>query len=252
MADVKISVQDLTVSYDGDRALADVNLSIYAHEILAIFGPANSGKSTMLRALNRMVDLVEGSIVRGRVMLDGKNIYDPDVNVIELRRRVGMVFALPIPLPGSIWDNITYGPRLAGVRDRRRLDELVERTLKQAALWGEVRDRLRDPAIALSGGQQQRVCIARTLALEPDVILLDEPTSGLDPISTLKVEESLQELKQSYTIVIVPSNIQQAARVADQAAFFLMGELIEHAPGRKLFTDPQDQRTDDYVTGRFG
>ncbi len=252
MPDVKISVQDLTVSYDGDRALADVNLSIHAHEILAIFGPANSGKSTMLRALNRMVDLVEGSIVRGRVMLDGKNIYDPDVNVIELRRRVGMVFALPIPLPGSIWDNITYGPRLAGVRDRRRLDELVERKLKQAALWGEVKDRLRDPAIALSGGQQQRLCIARSLALEPEVILLDEPTSGLDPISTLKVEESLQELKQSYTIVIVPSNIQQAARVADQAAFFLMGELIEHAPGRKLFTDPQDPRTDDYVTGRFG
>jgi phosphate transport system ATP-binding protein len=252
MPDVKVSVRDLSVYYDGQRALSGVTLPIYAHEILAVFGPANSGKSTLLRALNRLVDLVEGSLVQGQVFLDGKNIYDPDVDVINLRRRVGMVFALPIPLPGTIWENITYGPRLAGLHDRRRLDELVERTLKQAALWDEVKDRLYEPAVALSGGQQQRLCIARSLALEPDVILLDEPTSGLDPISTLKVEESLQELKHNYTIVIVPSNVQQAARVADHAAFFLMGELIEHAPGRKLFTDPQDKRTDDYVTGRFG
>jgi phosphate transport system ATP-binding protein len=252
MPDVKISVHDLNVSYDGQRALSGVTLPIYAHEILAVFGPANSGKSTLLRALNRLVDLVEGTLVQGQVLLDGKNIYDPDVDAIELRRRVGMVFALPIPLPGTIWENITYGPRLARQHDKRRLDELVERTLKQAALWDEVKDRLHEPAVALSGGQQQRLCIARTLALEPDVILLDEPTSGLDPISTLKVEDSLQELKRNYTIVVVPSNVQQAARVADHAAFFLMGELIEHSPGRKLFTDPQDQRTDDYVTGRFG
>jgi phosphate transport system ATP-binding protein len=252
MSEVKISVHELSVTYDGQLVLKNITLPIYAHEILAIFGPSGSGKSTLLHAFNRLIDLAEGSNVQGEILLDGKNIYDQDVDVINLRRRVGMVFALPIPLPGSIRENITYGPRLAGLRDRRRLDELVERTLKQAALWDEVKDRVHDPAMALSGGQQQRLCIARTLALEPDVILLDEPTSGLDPISTLKVEESLQELKQNFTIVIVPNNVQQAARVADCAAFLLMGELIEHAPGRKLFTDPQDQRTDDYVTGRFG
>ncbi len=248
----KIDVRDLSVYYNRVRALNDVTIPIYANQILAIFGPANSGKSTFLRTLNRLNDLVEYAHVDGEILLDGKNIYDPDVDVVELRRRVGMLFALPIPLPGTVRENITYGPRLSGIRDRHRLDEIVERTLQQAALWDEVKDRLDEPAIALSGGQQQRLCLARTLALEPEVILLDEPTSGLDPISTLKVEESLQELKKDYTIVIVPHNVQQAARVADYAAFLLMGELVEHGPGARLFTDPKDKRTDDYVTGRFG
>lgn len=249
---VKIDVKDLSVYYHRARVLNDVTLPIYANQILAIFGPANSGKSTLLRTLNRLNDLVEYAHIDGKVLLDGKNIYDPDVDVVDLRRRVGMLFALPIPLPGTIRENITYGPRLSGIHDRRRLEETVERTLRQAALWDEVKDRLDEPAIALSGGQQQRLCLARTLALEPEVILLDEPTSGLDPISTLKVEDSLQQLKKDYTIVIVPHNVQQAARVADYAAFLLMGELVEHGPGAQLFTHPKDQRTDDYVTGRFG
>jgi phosphate transport system ATP-binding protein len=249
---VKIQINDLSVYYDGHRILKGITLSIYANEILAIFGPAHSGRSTLLRTLNRLNDLVEGVRMDGQVLLDGQDIYAPDMDVVALRRRVGMVFALPIPLPGTIRENITYGPRLAGVHTRDRLDDLVERTLIQAALWDEVRDRLDDPAVALSGGQQQRLCLARTLALEPEVILLDEPTSGLDPISTLKVEEALQELKRAYTIVIVPHNVQQTARVADQAAFFLMGELIEYGSGARMFTDPEDQRTDDYITGRFG
>lgn len=249
---VKIDVKDLSVYYHRARALNDVTLPIYTNQILALFGPANSGKSTLLRTLNRLNDLVEYAHVDGQILLDGKSIYDPDVDVVTLRRRVGMLFALPIPLPGTIRENITYGPRLSGVRDRNYLEELVERTLKQAALWDEVNDRLDEPAVALSGGQQQRLCLARTLALEPEVILLDEPTSGLDPISTLKVEESLQQLKKDYTIVIVPHNVQQAARVADHAAFLLMGELVEHGPGAKLFTGPKDKRTDDYVSGKFG
>ena len=252
MKPVKFQVNDLSVYYDGHRALNDVTLSIYANEILAIFGPAHSGRSTLLRTLNRLNDLMEGVLMDGQVLLDGEDIYAPDVDVVELRRRVGMVFALPIPLPGTIRENITYGPRLAGVHDKARMDDLAERTLIQAALWDEVKNRLDDPAMALSGGQQQRLCLARTLALEPEVILLDEPTSGLDPISTLKVEEALQELKKAYTIVIVPHNVQQAARVADQAAFFLMGDLIEYGAGAKIFTDPEDKRTDDYITGRFG
>jgi phosphate transport system ATP-binding protein len=188
----------------------------------------------------------------GRILIDGKDIYAPDVNVSELRRRVGMVFALPLPLPGTIRHNVVYGPQLAGIRDPRRLDETVERCLTQAALWDEVKDRLGQPASGLSGGQQQRLCIARSLALNPEVLLLDEPTSGLDPISTGKVERTLFDLKNSYTIVIVPHSVQQAARIADDAAFFLMGELIEHRPGREIFTQPRDQRTEDYVTGRFG
>jgi len=249
---VKIDILNLSVYYHRHRALNDVTLPVYANQILAIFGPANSGKSTLLRTLNRLNDLVEYAHVEGQILLDGQSIYDPAVDVVALRRRVGMLFALPIPLPGTIRENITYGPRLSGVRDRHYLEELVERTLKQAALWDEVHDRLDEPAVALSGGQQQRLCLARTLALEPEVILLDEPTSGLDPISTLKVEESLQQLKKDYTIIIVPHNVQQAARVADHAAFLLMGELVEHGPGAKLFTDPQDKRTDDYVSGRFG
>ncbi len=248
----KFEIIELSVSYDGHPALKNVTLNVYPNEILAIFGPAHSGKSTLLRTLNRLNDLLDGVVVEGQVLLDGQDIYAPHVDVVQLRRRVGMVFALPTPLPGSIWENITYGPRLSGIRDRARLDEIVERTLRQAALWDEVKDRLHDSAFALSGGQQQRLCLARTLALEPEVILLDEPASGLDPISTLKVEDSLQELKRDYTIIIVPHSVQQASRVADKAAFLLSGELVEYGPGEELFTNPRDQRTEDYITGRFG
>ena len=250
----KISIQDLTFSYDGDDrpALTGINLDIQSNEITVLFGPAQSGTSTLLRLLNRLNDLIKGTTMTGQILLDGQDIYAPGVNVVELRRRVGMVFALPIPLPATIRENITYGPRLSGVRDRHRLEEMVERSLRAAALWDEVKDRLDEPANALSGGQQQRLCLARVLALEPEVILLDNPTSGLDPISTAKVEGSLQELKKDYTIVMVPHSIQQAARIADQAAFLLMGELVEHAPGGTLFTRPRDQRTEDYITGRFG
>lgn len=248
----KIEIADLSVSYNGHQALRNVTLNVYPNEILAVFGPAQSGKSSLLRTLNRLNDLIDGVVMEGRVLLDGQDIYAADVDVVQLRRVVGMVFALPTPLPGSIWENITYGPRLSGIRDRARLDEIVERTLWQAALWDEVKDRLNDSAFALSGGQQQRLCLARTLALEPEVILLDEPASGLDPISTLKVEDSLQELKKEYTIIIVPHSIQQATRVADKAAFLLAGELVEYGPGQELFTNPRDRRTEDYVTGRFG
>ena len=252
MKPVKIQVNDLSIYYDDHRALNKVTLPIYANEILVVFGPAHSGRSTLLRTLNRLNDLIDGILIDGQVLLDGEDIYAPGVDVVALRRRVGMVFALPIPLPGTIRSNITYGPRLSGVHDKGRLDAIVEQTLRQAALWDEVKDRLDEPATDLSGGQKQRMCIARVLALEPEVILLDAPTSGLDPISTAKVEGSLQQLKKDYTIVIVPHSIQQAARVADHAAFFLMGELIEHGIGREIFTNPRDKRTEDYITGRFG
>jgi len=252
MADPKIRIDNLSYSYDGKPALRDVTLDVPPHAISVFFGPAGGGKTTLLRLTNRLNDLVEGTQMSGRVLLDGQDVYAPGINVPSLRRRVGMVFALPLPLPGTIRENVVYGPDLAGIRDRTRLEETVVRSLTQAALWDEVKDRLDSPASALSGGQQQRLCIARSLALEPEVILLDEPTSGLDPISTGKVEESLFELKQQYTIIIVPHSIQQAARVADHAAFFLMGELIEYRPGTEIFTTPRDQRTEDYVTGRFG
>ncbi|TEU11382.1 MAG: phosphate ABC transporter ATP-binding protein [Anaerolineales bacterium] len=250
----KISIQNLTFSYNGTdlSALTDINLDIQSNEITVLFGPAQSGTSTLLRLLNRLNDLIEGTTMTGQILLDGQDIYAPGVNVVELRRQVGMVFALPIPLPATIRENITYGPRLSGVRDQHRLAEMVERSLRAAALWDEVMDRLDESASALSGGQQQRLCLARVLALEPEVILLDNPTSGLDPISTAKVEGSLQALKRDYTIVMVPHSIQQAARVADTAAFLLMGELVEHAPGEELFTWPRDKRTEDYITGRFG
>jgi phosphate transport system ATP-binding protein len=217
-----------------------------------LFGPAGGGKSTLLRCLNRLNDLVDGVQLSGQVLLDGQDVYAPEVRVSELRRRVGMVFAQPVPLPGSIRYNLEYGPRLRGERNRARLAEAAERALRAAALWDEVHDRLDEPAVSLSGGQQQRLCLARVLVLEPDVILLDEPTSGLDPISTARVEESLFALKRDYTIVIVPHSIQQAARVADFSAFILQGELIESGRGRQLFTVPHDKRTEDYVTGRFG
>jgi len=248
----KIRIEDVSYSYGGTPALRDVTLDVPANAITVFFGPAGGGKTTLLRLINRLNDLIEGTQMSGRILLDGQDIYAPGFDVISLRRRVGMVFALPLPLPGTVRENVLYGPRLAGVRDQTRLEEILVRSLTQAALWDEVKDRLDDPASALSGGQQQRLCIARSLALEPEVLLLDEPTSGLDPISTGRVEESLFELKQNYTVVIVPHSIQQAARVADYAAFFLMGELIEYRPGNEMFTAPRDQRTEDYITGRFG
>lgn len=249
----KISIHNLSVQYsDGTESLQNITLEIPANTITVLFGPAGGGKSTLLRTLNRLNDLADVAQLAGKILLDDENILDPKTNVIALRRRVGMVFARPVVLPLTIRGNLTYGLELAGVRQKARLDAAVERSLKQAALWEEVHARLDDPAVALSGGQQQRLCLARVLALEPEVILLDEPTSGLDPISTAKVEESLQTLKQTYTIILVPHSVQQAARTADYAAFFLQGELIEWAQGKHLFTHPKDQRTEDYVTGRFG
>jgi phosphate transport system ATP-binding protein len=252
MAEPKSRIQNVGYAYDGKPALSDVTLDVPDNAVTVLFGPAGGGKTTLLRLINRLNDLVDGSRLSGHILLDGQDIYAPGVDVTRLRRRVGMVFALPLPLPGTIRENVLYGPKMAGVRDRTRLEDILLRSLTQAALWDEVKDRLDEPANALSGGQQQRLCIARSLALEPEVLLLDEPTSGLDPISTGKVEESLFELKQDYTIVIVPHSVQQAARVADYAAFFLMGELIEHRPGTEIFTAPRNQRTEDYVTGRFG
>jgi len=248
----KISVREVRYSYAGapGPALAGVSLDLPERAISVLFGPAGGGKSTLLRLINRLNDLVEGTSRSGQVLLDGEDIYAPGVDVTALRRRVGMVFALPLPLPGTIRENVVYGPRLAGLRDRGRLEEITERSLRQGALWEEVKDRLDASAFSLSGGQQQRLCIARSLSLEPEVLLLDEPTSGLDPISTAKVEESLFTLKQSYTIVIVPHSVQQAARIADRAAFLLAGELVE--VGDQVFTSPRDKRTEDYITGRFG
>jgi phosphate transport system ATP-binding protein len=248
----KIHIDKVSYAYGDNWVLRDVTLGIAANSVTVLFGPAGGGKTSLLRLINRLNDLVEGTQMKGRILLDGQDIYGSDTHVHQLRQRVGMVFALPLPLPGTIRENVLYGLKLAGIKDRSRLDESLERSLTQAALWEEVKDRLDDPSTALSGGQQQRLCIARSLALEPDVLLLDEPTSGLDPISTRKVEDSLFALKQHYSIIIVPHSIQQAARIADQAAFFLMGELVESAPRKELFTQPRDKRTEDYVTGRFG
>ena len=251
--EVKIHIEDLVVNYsDGTESLMGITMDIYAHQVNVLFGPSGGGKSTLLRMLNRLNDQADVASQRGRILLDGEDIPDPDLEVIGLRRRVGIVFAQPVPLPMSIYENIVYGLRLAGVTDRGELDAAVERGLQQAALWDEVSDRLSDSAYALSGGQQQRLCLARSLALQPEVIMLDEPTSGLDPISTFKVEQTLQELKKTYTIVIVPHSVQQAARIADWAAFFLQGELVEWGDGQQIFTTPQDNRTEEYITGRFG
>lgn len=249
----KITIQNLILHYsDGTESLQDISLDIPANAITVIFGPAGGGKSSLLRVLNRLNDLVDVVKLEGEVYLDDLDVLSPKTDVIALRRRVGMVFARPVVLPMSIQENITYGLEIAGIKDDQRLEAAVEDSLEKAALWEEVKDRLDDPAVTLSGGQQQRLCLARVLALEPEVILLDEPTSGLDPISTGKVEESLQALKKDYTIVLVPHSVQQAARTADYAAFFLQGKLIEYASGNLLFTNPQDQRTQDYVEGRFG
>lgn len=252
MVEPKISIRGISYYYEDSQALTDITLDVPGNAITVFFGPAGGGKTTLLRLINRLNDMVESTRMTGEILLDGKNIYAPDTHVATLRRRVGMVFALPLPLPGTIRQNVIYGPKLAGINDRQRLEEILERSLIQAAIWDEIKDRLDSPANALSGGQQQRLCIARSLALEPEVLLLDEPTSGLDPISTRKVEDSLHILKEFYTIIIVPHSIQQAARVADHAAFFLMGELIEYRPGTEIFTTPRDKRTEDYITGRFG
>lgn len=248
----KIQIDQVSYFYGGEAALKDVTLDVQPNAVTVLFGPAGGGKTTLLRLINRLNDLVEGTERSGRILLDGSDIYAPGIDITALRRRVGMVFALPLPLPGTVRWNVEYGPRLAGIRDQAWLDDTLFRCLSQAAIWEEVKDRLDAPASSLSGGQQQRLCIARSLALEPEVLLLDEPTSGLDPISTGKVEESIYQLKQKYTIIIVPHSVQQAARVADHAAFFLMGELVEHRPGTEIFTMPRDQRAEDYVTGRFG
>ncbi|MEN6409533.1 MAG: phosphate ABC transporter ATP-binding protein [Anaerolineaceae bacterium] len=249
----KIRIEHLSLQYsDGTESLRDVTFNIPANQITVLFGPAKGGKSTLLRCINRLNDLADVTVVSGRVWLNDLNVLDPKTNVIDLRRRVGMVFARPITLPLTIYGNISYGLEVAGERRKARLDEAVERALRQAQLWDEVYDRLNDPANAISGGQQQRLCLARALALEPEIILLDEPTSALDPVSTAKIETSLQTLKEQYTIVLAPHNTQQAARVADVAVFFLNGELIEIAPGKNLFTNPHDKRTQDYIQGRFG
>jgi phosphate transport system ATP-binding protein len=249
----KIVIEHLSLQYaDGTESLRDISLDIREHAITVLFGPAGGGKSSLLRCLNRLNDLTEIRQLSGRILIDGENILDPKTDVIALRRKVGMVFARPVVLPLTIRQNLTYGLELAGEKRKSRLDDAVERSLRLAAIWDEVKDRLEDPAIALSGGQQQRICLARVLALQPEIILLDEPTSGLDPISTGKVEAALQELKKDYTIVLVPHSVQQAGRAADFAAFFLQGELVEYDEGTDIFTKPKIKQTEDYVTGRFG
>jgi phosphate transport system ATP-binding protein len=247
-----VVVRDFSAQFGEAEALRSVSLTIPRHQIFALFGPARSGKTTLLRSINRMNDLTPSFRHSGQLLLGGADVYGPDVDVTALRRRIGVVYALPTPLPLSVFENVVYGARLVGVRNRRALEEVAERALADAALLDEVKDRLNSPALRLSGGQQQRLCIARALALDPEVMMLDEPTSGLDPISTARIEEMLQRLKSRVTILIAPSNVQQAARVADRAAFLLMGELVEEGPGAELFTRPRDRRTDDYVTGRFG
>lgn len=250
---VLISIHNLTLHYsDGVESLHDVSLDVVANAVNVFFGPAGGGKSTLLRVLNRLNDLADVATAQGQVLYKGKNLLDPDTDVIDLRRRVGMVFSRPAPLPLTVYENVVYGLRLMGERNKKLLDERVEQALRQAVLWDEVYDRLNDPGISLSGGQQQRLCIARVLALQPEVLMLDEPTSALDPVSTAKIEGMLLELKSTVTIILVPHNVQQAARTADYAGFFLQGRLMEYAPGKDLFIKPREQETQDYVTGRFG
>lgn len=252
MANSKISVENLNLHYGENHALKDVNMEIADHAITAFIGPSGCGKSTFLRCLNRMNDLVDGCRVEGKVILDGEDIYDKRVDTTLLRKKVGMVFQQPNPFPMSIYDNIAYGPRLHGIKNKKELDEIVERSLQGAAIFEEVKDRLHKSALGLSGGQQQRLCIARALAVSPEVLLMDEPTSALDPISTLKIEELMETLKKKYTVVIVTHNMQQAARVSDDTAFFLVGEVIEKNATSEIFARHQDKRTEDYITGRFG
>ena len=248
----KLYARDLNLYYGDNHALKGINLDIEEKQITAFIGPSGCGKSTFLKTLNRMNDLVPGVKITGQVVLDGENIYAREVDVTLLRKKVGMVFQSPNPFPMSIYDNIAYGPRLHGIRRRLQLDEIVERSLRGAAIWDEVKDRLKKSALGLSGGQQQRLCIARALTVEPEVLLMDEPTSALDPISTMKIEELMSELKKNYTVAIVTHNMQQAARISDKTVFFLLGEMIECGKTEELFSMPKDKRTEDYITGRFG
>ncbi len=248
----KMETINLNFFYKDFHALTDINLPVKEHAVTALIGPSGCGKSTFLRTLNRMNDVIEGTRIQGEVFLDGKNIYDPGVDPVDLRKRIGMVFQKPNPFPMSIFDNVAYGPRIHSIKRRDVLAEIVERSLHQANLWNEVKDRLHESALGLSGGQQQRLVLARVLAVEPEVILMDEPASALDPISTSKLEDLIRELKENYTIVIVTHNMQQAARVSDYTAFFLNGEMIEYDLTNTIFTAPRDKRTEDYITGRFG
>ena len=248
----KIVIEHLNLWYGSFQALKDINLRLPANEITAFIGPSGCGKSTLLKSLNRMNDLVEGCRIEGTVTLDGEDIFSRKMDVNLLRKRVGMVFQKPNPFPMSIYDNVAYGPRTHGIRSRVKLDEIVEKSLRGAAIWDEVKDRLKKSALGRSGGQQQRLCIARALAVEPEVLLMDEPTSALDPISTSRIEELAMELKKDYTIVMVTHNMQQAARISDKTAFFLLGDMVEFGPTEKIFSMPQDRRTEDYITGRFG
>jgi len=247
----KIRVKDLDLYYGENQALKKINIDIYENKVTAFIGPSGCGKSTFLRTLNRMNDLIETVKIEGEILVDGEDIYKSK-DVIALRTKVGMVFQKPNPFPMSIYDNIAYGPRLHGIKDRKTLDEIVERSLRGAALWDEVKDRLKKSAMGLSGGQQQRLCIARTIAVSPEVILMDEPTSALDPISTSKMEDLMEELKKKYTVIIVTHNMQQAGRIADKTAFFLNGEIVEYGDTEDIFYNPKDKRTEDYITGRFG
>ena len=248
----KIVIEHLNLWYGSFQALKDINLRLPANEITAFIGPSGCGKSTLLKSLNRMNDLVEGCRIEGTVTLDGEDIFSRKMDVNLLRQRVGMVFQKPNPFPMSIYDTVAYGPRTHGIRSRVKLDEIVEKSLRGAAIWDEVKDRLKKSALGMSGGQQQRLCIARALAVEPEVLLMDEPTSALDPISTSRIEELAMELKKDYTIVMVTHNMQQAARISDKTAFFLLGDMVEFGPTEKIFSMPQDRRTEDYITGRFG
>ena len=252
MENIIFEVNHLNLFYGEKQALMDLNMKIEKNEITALIGPSGCGKSTFLRCLNRMNDLIDGCRVEGEILIEGKDMYNGDMNVVDLRTRVGMVFQKPNPFPMSIFDNIAYGPRCQGIKDKKVLSQIVEQSLQRAALWDEVKDRLKDSAYGLSGGQQQRLCIARAIAMEPEVILMDEPTSALDPISTNKIEELAIELKKDYTIVIVTHNMQQAARVSDYTAFFLLGEMVEFDKTSVIFQNPKDKRTEDYITGRFG
>jgi len=247
----KIEISNLNLHYGGFHALKNINLNIHEKEITAFIGPSGCGKSTLLKSINRMNDLVENCRIEGEIRLDGVNIYR-DMEASVLRKRVGMVFQKPNPFPMSIYDNIAFGPRTHGIRSKAKLDDIIERSLRNAAIWDELKDRLKKDALGLSGGQQQRLCIARALAVEPEVLLMDEPTSALDPISTSKIEDLALQLKQDYTIVMVTHNMQQAARISDRTAFFLLGEMIEYEATQKLFSIPKDKRTEDYITGRFG
>lgn len=248
---LKYTIRNLDLFYDKTQALKNINMDIRPNQVTAMIGPSGCGKSTLLRTLNRMNDLVEGCRVQGKVLLDGTDIYG-DIDVNQLRRNVGMVFQQPNPFPMSIYDNIAYGPRIHGERNKEKLDQIVEESLKKAAIWDELKDRLKKSALGLSGGQQQRLCIARALAVDPDVLLMDEPTSALDPISTTMIEDLINEMKDSYTIVIVTHNMQQAARISDKTAFFLLGEMVEMNDTDMIFGEPEDKRTEDYITGRFG